>query len=220
MASFDSRPDPYRVLAVDRNAGSEEIKKRFTKLIWRHHPGRFAPEPWQADILSEIQSAYELLADHNARAMYDDFVRLKARRQGVLFRLESEHSVSPERVPREIMREDFDQFGSGPLENGREEPDDTNQQQRLKNRVTAPMSKVASWRMSQPIEDEIAERNLAFERLKAAGRSRSPHPSSRSETAKPTKRQTLYTVPVDQLNLQVMNPQVKKALVDIAAVHG
>ncbi|KAH7400986.1 hypothetical protein DE146DRAFT_677647 [Phaeosphaeria sp. MPI-PUGE-AT-0046c] len=66
------------------------------------------------------------------------------------------------------------------------------------------------------MEEEIWERNRAFEKLKGRGRSRS---SSRPEP-KPPKKEILYTVPIEQLNLQNMNPTQGNVLVDIVAVHG
>jgi hypothetical protein len=70
--------------------------------------------------------------------------------------------------------------------------------------------------VSQSIEDGIKERNRAFEMLKT--NSHKDVPLTKSQAA--TEKATLYAVPVEQLNLKVMNPEATNVCVDIVAVHG
>ncbi|CAG9938715.1 unnamed protein product [Clonostachys rosea f. rosea IK726] len=76
------------------------------------------------------------------------------------------------------------------------------------------------------IEEQIKQRNKAFEKSKANIPRNSP-PSQPQGPSKKAKHATtdqrtkkLQVVPVEQLNLEVMNPGIPDGRVDIVAVHG
>lgn len=63
-------PDYYQTLGVGRNASLAEIKKAYRQLALRYHPDRNkASDAHQTFI--EINEAYLILADDEARAKYD-----------------------------------------------------------------------------------------------------------------------------------------------------
>ena len=65
--------DYYEVLAVDRKATEDEVKKAYRKLALKHHPDR-NPDDAQAEALfKEATEAYAVLSDAQKRAQYDQF---------------------------------------------------------------------------------------------------------------------------------------------------
>lgn len=64
--------DPYKVLGVDSKASTGDIKKAYYQLAKKYHPDvnkdKGADEKFQ-----DIQSAYEILADADQKAKYDQF---------------------------------------------------------------------------------------------------------------------------------------------------
>jgi curved DNA-binding protein CbpA len=72
---------------------------------------------------------------------------------------------------------------------------------------------------SDRIEEEIEERNRAYRDMEKTARTLMP--DLQEEGRESTKqKEMLYSVPVEQLNMQVMNPQQTDYCVDIVAVHG
>jgi hypothetical protein len=72
---------------------------------------------------------------------------------------------------------------------------------------------------SDRIEEEIEERNRAYRDMKKTIHTLMPDlPEEERESTK--QKEILYSVPVEQLNMQVMNPQQADYCVDIIAVHG
>jgi len=70
------RKDYYKILAVDKNANEEEIKKAYRKRAMVHHPDRHsgATEAEQKDHehkFKEVGEAYAILSDEKKRRMYD-----------------------------------------------------------------------------------------------------------------------------------------------------
>ncbi|KAH4194133.1 hypothetical protein HBI44_148440 [Parastagonospora nodorum] len=68
------------------------------------------------------------------------------------------------------------------------------------------------------IEEGIKKRNEMYEKSKGVPRSPSSLQSHESES-NPNKREKLHAVPVEQLNLEVMNPKQTDFGVDLVAVH-
>ena len=65
------RVDFYRVLGVSREASDEAIKKAYRKLVLEHHPDR-NPHSKEAEAkIREINAAYEIIGDPEARRNYD-----------------------------------------------------------------------------------------------------------------------------------------------------
>lgn len=72
---------------------------------------------------------------------------------------------------------------------------------------------------SDRIEKEIEERNRAYRDMERTARNLMPDlPEEGRESTK--QKEMLYSVPVEQLNMQIMNPQQAECCVDIVAVHG
>lgn len=65
------RVDFYRILGVSREASDDVIKKAYRKLVFEHHPDR-NPNSKEADEkIREINAAYEVIGDAEARRNYD-----------------------------------------------------------------------------------------------------------------------------------------------------
>lgn len=63
--------DYYRVLGVSRESTDEAIKKAYRKLVFEHHPDR-NPDSREAEArIREINAAYEIIGDPEARRNYD-----------------------------------------------------------------------------------------------------------------------------------------------------
>lgn len=65
--------DYYEVLAVERGASAEEIKKAYRKLARRYHPDFNKEDPRAEEKFKEINEAYEVLSDPQKRERYDHF---------------------------------------------------------------------------------------------------------------------------------------------------
>ena len=61
----------YRVLGVDENASTEEIKKAYRKLALTYHPDRNSGDTGCAEKFKEISEAYSVLSDPEKRRSYD-----------------------------------------------------------------------------------------------------------------------------------------------------
>lgn len=67
------KTDYYKVLGVSRDADIAEIKKAYRQKMRENHPDKVGSEDSEAaeDRVAEINNAYEVLADTEARAEYD-----------------------------------------------------------------------------------------------------------------------------------------------------
>lgn len=63
--------DYYKILGVDRNADTKEIKAAYRKLALKHHPDKNPEDSNAEDRFKEINEAYEVLGDPEKRAKYD-----------------------------------------------------------------------------------------------------------------------------------------------------
>jgi len=68
-----SKKDYYEILGVNRDASDEDIKKSYRKLAMKHHPDRNPDNPKSENLFKEAKEAYEILADDNKRAAYDQY---------------------------------------------------------------------------------------------------------------------------------------------------
>ncbi|MEK7758440.1 MAG: molecular chaperone DnaJ, partial [Pseudomonadota bacterium] len=67
------KKDYYETLGVARNASEADIKKAYRRLAMKHHPDR-SPDDKSAEAkFKEANEAYEILADAQKRAAYDQF---------------------------------------------------------------------------------------------------------------------------------------------------
>ena len=60
--------DYYKILEVDRECESEQIKKSYKKLALKYHPDKNNGDDKK---FKEISEAYEILSDNNRRSQYD-----------------------------------------------------------------------------------------------------------------------------------------------------
>jgi molecular chaperone DnaJ len=68
-----AKRDYYEVLGVSREADAAALKQSFRRLAMKYHPDR-APDDEQAESrFREAREAYDVLADSNKRAAYDQF---------------------------------------------------------------------------------------------------------------------------------------------------
>jgi molecular chaperone DnaJ len=65
------RVDFYRILGVSREASDDVIKKAYRKLVFEHHPDRNPNSKDAEDKIREINAAYEVIGDAEARRNYD-----------------------------------------------------------------------------------------------------------------------------------------------------
>jgi len=63
--------DYYRLLGVDENATTRQIKDAYRKLAYRFHPDRNPDNPEAAEQMKKINEAYAVLADTTKRRDYD-----------------------------------------------------------------------------------------------------------------------------------------------------
>ncbi|VDO36673.1 unnamed protein product [Brugia timori] len=68
-----SKKDYYKLLGVDRNASTDEIKKAYKKLALKYHPDRNPGNKEAEEKFNEITAAYEVLSDSEKRAGYDRY---------------------------------------------------------------------------------------------------------------------------------------------------
>lgn len=68
-----SKRDYYEVLGVERGADDREIKKAYRRLAQKYHPDRNPDDDTAAEKFREVSDAYEVLADSDKRAAYDQF---------------------------------------------------------------------------------------------------------------------------------------------------
>jgi len=65
--------DYYEVLGVSRNADARELKSAYRKLAQSYHPDRNPDNAEAEDKFKEVSEAYEVLANEEKRARYDQF---------------------------------------------------------------------------------------------------------------------------------------------------
>jgi curved DNA-binding protein len=63
--------DYYKILGVDRNADSQQIKRAYRKLAKEFHPDRNPGNKQAEDRFKEINEAYEVLSDPEKRQRFD-----------------------------------------------------------------------------------------------------------------------------------------------------
>ncbi|HUQ73520.1 MAG TPA: molecular chaperone DnaJ [Burkholderiales bacterium] len=68
-----AKRDYYEVLGVNRDCSAEDLKKAYRRLAMKWHPDRNPDNPKAEDHFKEAKEAYEILADANKRAAYDQF---------------------------------------------------------------------------------------------------------------------------------------------------
>jgi molecular chaperone DnaJ len=65
------RVDFYRILGVSREASDDVIKKAYRKLVFEHHPDRNPNSKEAEEKIRQINAAYEVIGDAEARRNYD-----------------------------------------------------------------------------------------------------------------------------------------------------
>ena len=68
-----AKRDYYEVLAVERAASKDDIKKAYRKLAIQYHPDRNPGDVEAEERFKEATEAYEILADDSKRNAYDQF---------------------------------------------------------------------------------------------------------------------------------------------------
>src|SRR5947208_6092106 len=68
-----TKRDYYEVLAVERGASGEEIKRAYRKLAVKYHPDKNPDDPHAEEKFKELGEAYDVLMDADKRAAYDRF---------------------------------------------------------------------------------------------------------------------------------------------------
>ena len=68
-----AKRDYYEVLGVDRSAAEADLKKAYRRLAMKYHPDRNPDDEGAERSFKEAKEAYEVLADPQKRAAYDQF---------------------------------------------------------------------------------------------------------------------------------------------------
>src|SRR3954464_15474594 len=68
-----AKRDYYEILAVERTATDEEIKKAYRKLAIKYHPDKNPGDKTAEEQFKELGEAYEALSDPQKRAAYDQY---------------------------------------------------------------------------------------------------------------------------------------------------
>jgi DnaJ-class molecular chaperone len=79
-----AKRDYYKVLDVAKNATEADIKKAYRRLAMKYHPDRNPGDKEAEERFKEAKEAYEVLADEQKRAIYDQHGHdgIDAARQG------------------------------------------------------------------------------------------------------------------------------------------
>jgi len=72
----------YKMLGVEKNATTDEIKSAYRKLAFKYHPDKNPGDKKSEDKFKEISEAYEVLSDDKKRAQYDQFGTVSQEGQG------------------------------------------------------------------------------------------------------------------------------------------
>src|SRR6476659_1629745 len=65
--------DYYKILGLDKNAGTEDIKKAYRKLARKHHPDLNPNDKEAHKRFQQINEANEVLSDPEKRKKYDQY---------------------------------------------------------------------------------------------------------------------------------------------------
>ncbi len=70
---MSDKRDYYEILAVERTATEEEVKRSYRKLAVKFHPDKNPDDPHAEEKFKELGEAYDVLMDADKRAAYDRF---------------------------------------------------------------------------------------------------------------------------------------------------
>lgn len=85
------KKDYYFILGAEEDAPAEEIERRYKRLAVKHHPDRGGDE----EEMKNLNEAYGVLGNREARDAYDAARRSRTRRQRVSYAAETEEEVRP-----------------------------------------------------------------------------------------------------------------------------
>ena len=70
------KKDYYKILEINKNSTTDEIRKAYKKLAFKYHPDKNPRNPEESEIkFKEITQAYSVLSDPSKKSDYDAFGR-------------------------------------------------------------------------------------------------------------------------------------------------
>ncbi|KAI9689748.1 MAG: hypothetical protein M1822_009630 [Bathelium mastoideum] len=198
-----------RLAALKKEVREHDLKEKTAK-----YDVRTAYTPREKEIEGRVRGGGD--TDANSRAYEDRYPEGRTQKKWEYW---SPLKDREKKKRRETERENFVAFALKLFDERQEQDNGKSASPNVKSMPPSPPPSKAATHGSSSIEESIKERNRAFKKLKEGGRPRSAD-SMKSKAEKPVQKETLYAVPVDQLNLETMNPKQDDARVDIVAVHG
>ena len=61
----------YKILEIDKEASSDDIKRSYRRLSLKYHPDKNANDPEKTEKFKLVTEAYEILSDPNRKRQYD-----------------------------------------------------------------------------------------------------------------------------------------------------
>ena len=102
----------YEVLGVDIQTTDHELKAAYRRLAKCYHPDVVGDDPVKSQKMLEIQEAYRVLSDPDARERYNQRIQSASNTASSVYRAAARQSVHSERKQQTAVKpmSDFERF--------------------------------------------------------------------------------------------------------------